>query len=159
MEFDDASKLQILLAALSERYTSIHNIRARVENTGLWALGILLGVGGWLIQANIVLSWPQKAIYAVGILAAVLIVRLFYLADLQAGFRGQQRAASRIETILGLYKSGAFDSTNDPVFPASWESAGTHKSDGKFFRTTYHLLYVGTAFVLVAILISGWPAI
>jgi len=155
MQIDENKKADVLISALAERYESIHKIRERVQGVGIWTLGLLLGAGGWLLQSEIVLTGLQKILAIVGIIAAFVVLRFIYLEDLRKGFKGQQRAAVRLERALGLFAPGVFDNSDEPIYPKSWEKAGTEKSDGKFFDSTYALLYVGVAFLIITILFSG----
>ena len=147
--------IEILLSALKERYDSIHVIRKRTQDVCVAALGILFGFSGWLIQSGIVLSQVQKIIYIVGVLISFTVLRFLYLADLQRGFRSQQRVAARIEKALGLFSAGAFDDTKEAIYPESWQRAGTKAGSGKFYISTYALLYLGTALLIVTILLKG----
>ena len=155
MQIDDNKKADVLLSALEERYGSIHKIRERVQSVGIWTLGLLLGAGGWLIQSEIVLTGLQKTLAILGITAAFVVLRFVYLGDLRKGFKGQQRAAVRLEKALGLFAPGAFNNSEEPIYPKSWEKSGTEEGDGKFFGSTYALLYVGVAFLIITILFSG----
>lgn len=152
---EDKDKVSILLAALAERYNSIHLIRGRVENTGVWIIGLALAAGSWLLQSNAALSDMQRTVLVLGTLAALGVIRFSYLADLHTGFVGQQRAAVRIEETLGLYERGLFDSRKEPIYPDSWRAAGTARSQGNYFRSTYFLIYVAAVFLVVSILMSG----
>jgi len=154
MTLDDGQKVDVLLAALEERYQALRTIRERVQSIGIWALGLLVGAGGWLIQAEDNLSCPERVIALLGLAGAVLTLRLVYLADLQKGFAAQQRTAAKLEAALGLYEVGVFDRADVPIYPASWANAGDEKGSGRFFASTYALLYVGAAFLGVVILFS-----
>jgi hypothetical protein len=153
MVIPEEKKPDVLLAALSERYASLHAIRARVEGAGLWIIGLSLGAGGWLLQSGAHLSCLQKAILIIATLAAFVTFRFFYLEDLRRGFCAQQRVAAEIETALGLYSKGVYG--DEPIYPVKWKDAGSKKSDGKFFNMTYLLLYVAVTFLVFAILASG----
>jgi hypothetical protein len=154
---DKEQKISILLAALAERYNAQHIIRERVQNIGVWALGLLLGAGGWLIQSGVELSPLKKLIFIIGILIAFIALRFKYISDLQIGFKSQQVRAARIEKTLGLFTPGIFDSETDSIYPTKWEQAGAGKGSGKFFDTTYLLLYIGVIFFVITILLSGAP--
>ena len=145
-------KVEILLAALDERYKAIHAIRDRVQNVGLWSLGLLLGAGGWIIQSDLRLTCFEKAVYLVGAILAFLVLRFSYLEDLERGFQRQQKATVRIEKALKLYETNFFDDSENSIYPPEWEHAGTEKGAGKFFNTTFYLLYIGFAFLAIAIL-------
>ena len=155
MKIDENKKIDVLLSALEERYASIHKIRERVQSVCLWALGLLLGAGAWLMQSNIILTAIQKASTIVVILIAFVILRFVYLNDLYKGFSTQQRVAARLEKALYLYAPGVFDDSDKPLYPQEWEKAGMGESDGKFFRSTYILLYFGVFFIILAILFNG----
>jgi hypothetical protein len=154
MNTRNEQKVDVLLAALEERYTSLHNIRSRVESSGTWIIGLSLGAGGWLLQSDASITCLQKMVLTAGVFAAFVVFRYFYLADLRRGFCAQQRVAAKIETALGLFSPGEFG-IEDTIYPAKWKSAGTAKSDGKFFNATYLLLYVATAFLIFSIIVSG----
>lgn len=152
MEINESDKITILLASLQERYAATHNIRARVEQICTWSLGILVVVAGFFIDRDISLSIVQK-IFAISALAAILIVlRFFFLRDLEKGFRGQFKTATRIEKILKLYDENEY--TESSVYPKEWERAGQVKCDGRFFRSSYLLLYVGFVILIGSIIIA-----
>ena len=148
----DEHKTQILIAALEERYKAIHIIRDRVQSIGIWSLGLLLGASAWIIQSEQGLDPFKKTIYIIGALSAAAVLRFDYLEDLKRGFKGQQRVAARLEKALGLYDSGKFDASGESIYPKEWERAGTETGNGKFFATTYNLLYVSVGLLVIAIL-------
>ncbi len=152
---DKEQKVSILLAALDERYKSMHMIRERVQSTGVWALGLLVAAGGALLQSGVVLPSEQVLLYVIGTLIAFGILRFRYLEDLQKGFKSQQRVTVRLEQSLGLFTPGVFDDDSKSVYPEDWKRAGNGEGGGKFFETTYLLLYVGVAFLLASIVLSG----
>jgi hypothetical protein len=152
MEIDNREKIALLQSALLERYSALHKIRDRAQSIGIWVLGILLGASGWLIQSTVKLSVLQKAIYVLGIAIAFLVLRFWYLGDLRKGFQIQQRVVARIEKALGFFTPGFFDSSAEPLYPKAWEEAGRQSSGGNFFHSTYALLYVGVAFLVIAVL-------
>lgn len=145
-------KIQLLTSALEERYEALHIIRSRVENMGIWSLGILLATGGWFFQTDISFTPFEKLLLIVVILVAFLILRFRYLADLNKGFKSQQRVTVRLEKSLGLYEKGVFDDEADSIYPEGWQNAGKEDGEGRFFQTTYLLLYTGVAFLILAIL-------
>lgn len=149
---EQTDKVSILIAVLEERYEALRTIRSRVENIGLWSLGLLLGVGGWIIQGDLVMSESEKNLYIAGTVLAFLVLRFGYFEDLVKGFQKQQRATVRIEEVLKLYEPKFFDESEEPVYPKEWQHAGTKNGNGKFFASTYHLLYLGFGFLLFAIL-------
>lgn len=155
MQFEDSKKADILISALEERYNSMHKIRDRVQGIGIWALGLMLGAGGWLIQSDAILTNLQKAIGILGVSAAFAALRFYYLRDLQIGFKAQQRTAARLEDALGLFSPGFLDKSDMPMFPESWKNSGTAEGDGGFFASTHVLLYVGVIFLILVTLLNG----
>ncbi len=151
----DDKKVEILMDALKERYESMHKIRERVQNTGVWVLGFVFAIGSWIIQTEDVFSCTKKFLFVGAIVIAFAIVRFRYLGDLNRGFKGQQRTAAKLEKTLGLFTPGVFDSTDQSIYPSSWEKAGTEEGEGKFFTTTYMLIYFGVAFLLIAIFLNS----
>ncbi|HTX87121.1 MAG TPA: hypothetical protein VMC41_03610 [Candidatus Nanoarchaeia archaeon] len=154
MTINDDKKIDILILALKERYDSIHNIRERVQGIGIWALGLLIAAGGWLVQSSIILTDDQKIFVILGIIVAFIVLRYVYLEDLRRGFIGQQRAAVQIESALKLFTPGAFCG-EDTIYPKNWEKAGTEEGGGKFFNSTTALLFVGIALFTLAVLLNG----
>ena len=151
MALDDAQKVTILIAALQERYQALRTIRERVQSIGLWTLGILLAASGWLIQNDKPIPLNERIVGIIGVIAAICVLRFIYIRDLQKGFSSQQRVAARLEGALSLYETGAFDDDFASILPKSWADAGTADGHGQFFSSTYRLLYVGVAFLVVAL--------
>ena len=151
MTLDDGQKVDVLLAALAERYQALRTIRERVQSIGIWALGLLVAAGGWLIQREEDLTRPEQWIAVIGLVGAVASHRWVDLADLQKGFAAQLRTAAQVEAALGLYDRGVFDRSDVPIYPTSWANAGEEKGGGRFFASTYVLLYVGALFLGVVI--------
>lgn len=152
IKFTDEEKVSILLSALDERYESIRAIRGRIQSVSIWSLGLMMAAGGWLIQSEIVLSPFQKFIFVTGALIAVSALRFSFFSDLQKGFKTQQQTAARLETALGMFTPKLFDNENSSIYPESWQRAGADDGEGKFFSSTYLLLYIGTAFLILAIM-------
>lgn len=153
MQITDQDKVQILLALLDRKHDAIETIRERVYNISIWTLGIFLAAAGLLVEGSIHLGWYAKGFLAVGVLFALGAV-LFYIKDLERGFRSQFRVVIQIEQLLGLSKQGFFG-TEEELYPPEWTQAGTKLGKGHFFRNTYLLLMLGTAFLLVAIGSAG----
>lgn len=149
-------KLTILLAALEERYRSLHIIRDRVQNVCIWTLGVLLAASGWLVQSDVILSCRHKIAYVIGLLAAFAVLRFLYLADLNKGFKSQQQVAVRIELSLRLFQPGALNTPDQSIYPKAWEHALEKGGEGRFFLSTYMLLYTGLAILIFTILFKGW---
>lgn len=154
MEIPSETKPGVLLEALKERYTSMHKIRDRVQGIGIWALGILFAASGWLLQSDALAHFLQKLLSLIAVAVGFYVLRFKYLQDLRKGFRGQQRAAANLEEALGFYETGAYVE-GKTLYEEKWRLAGTSEGDGKFFETSYALLYVAVAFLVVAILFSG----
>lgn len=153
--FDKEQKVSILLAALEERYKSIHTIRERVQSTGVWALGLLVAASGTLFQSEINLPLPITIFCVIGVLFSLGVLRFMYLENLERGFNKQLRVAVRLEKALGLFSVGIFDNEDTSVYPDEWKNAGSGKGAGKFFETTYLLLYAGTGFLLASIIVAS----
>lgn len=151
MNINDDKKVDVLISALEERYSSIHKIRDRVQSTGIWVLGVLLAVSGFLIQSDIYFSCLEKFLIVCGVLATIGAI-FYYLKDLETGFKGQMRTAARLESALGFYQKKFFSDSEDSLYPESWSKAGTSESSGNFFTSTYLLLGVGFFFLLVTII-------
>jgi hypothetical protein len=152
INLNNEQKVEVLLHALDERYKAIHTIRDRVQNVCLWTLGLFVTAGGWLLQSTAVLSNSEKLLFTLTILISVIIVRLFYLGDLEKGFKTQQRIQAKIEDTLGLCKPGIF--RTDEIYPKEWADAGTKKGTGKFFLHNYFLIYLGTVILITCIWIA-----
>lgn len=142
-------KLNVLLHALEERYKSIHIIRDRVQNISVWILGLFVTAGGWLMQSKTSLLINEKWFFTAIIIISVFVVRVFYLKDLEKGFKTQQRIQAKIEEALGLCKAGVF--TTDSVYPKEWAEAGTKNGKGNFFFHNYLLIYTATVILLLSI--------
>ncbi|HEV2560737.1 MAG TPA: hypothetical protein VGT78_01225 [Rhizomicrobium sp.] len=155
MKIEHADKVTILLAALSERYNSLHLIRARVESIGTWIIGLSLGAGGWLLQSTHALTCADRSVLIIGVLLGLAVLRYFYLADLRTGFKAQQRVAARLEDALGLYEDALFDAHASPIYPIGWKNAGAKESEGKFFQSTYLMIYLSAIFLTISILAAG----
>lgn len=151
--FDNNQKVTVLLAALQERYQALRTIRERVQSTGLWALGLLTAASGWVLQTTEPLDNLKRWAALGGLMAAVLILRFIYLADLKQGFDAQQRAAARLELALGFYQVGLFDDQSTSIYPVRWLDAGKSKGAGKFFVSTYHLVYAGAGFLALSLIL------
>lgn len=152
MGADENSKVQILLAALSERYESLRVIRSRAQDIGIWTLGLMSGASGWLVTSSVVFTPNQGALYVAGVLIGFCALRFAYIRDLSAGFKAQQRVAARIEKSLRLYEPGHFDRGADGIYPDTWGKAGTEKGRGRYFSATNLLIYIATAFLVAAII-------
>jgi hypothetical protein len=155
MNISDEKKVEVLIAALKERYESLHKIRDRVQSSGIWILGILFAASGWFLQDDRGLGLSKKVTFAAAALFAFLVFRYSFLADLRKGFKNQQIAAASIEEKLGLYEEGKY-AQKGTVYPLSWKDSGTKSGDGKFFNTIYLLLWIGILFLSGSIFLSGY---
>lgn len=144
-------KKNILIAALGERYEAMRVIRDRVQNIGVWALGIMLAASGWLVQSEVFIAPGRLLLYLLALGVVLWALRFRYLGDLQKGFSEQQRVTVRLEKALGLYMPGVFDDEADSIYPKKWEQSGRVGSDGKFFSGTYLLLYIGVVILAISL--------
>lgn len=154
MNIEDNKKIEILLFSLKERYEAMHIIRKRVQDFCVWVMGILITISGMLFKSNYIFGIKEKIIYSFAIILIFLLVRFYHLKDLSKGFNGQQKIASKLETRLGLYDSNFADNC-DTIFPKKWQNAGTRKGEGKYFKTSYYLLYFGFGIFILTIWFSG----
>ncbi|MFQ6058352.1 MAG: hypothetical protein ACE5MB_05660 [Anaerolineae bacterium] len=154
MEMNDQTKVQILLTALERRYESIENIRERVYNISIWTLGIFLAAAGWIVQGGIRLSLSGK-IFLSGVVVFALGAILFYIKDLEKGFKNQFQVAIRIEKLLRFYEPGFFGSSEKELYPQEWGQIGAESGRGRFFSSTYLLLCIGAATLIAATALSG----
>lgn len=148
----DDKKADVLISALEERYTSIHNIRDRVQNVCLWALGIAVGGAGWLIQSNILFWFGETLIFLLALAGIYWVLRYVYFADLEKGFKTQLQTAAKIEGALHLYEPKYYASTEESIYPAKWRGAGSGHGEGKFFVSHYRLLELGLVIFGIALL-------
>jgi hypothetical protein len=114
-----------------------------------------LGAGGWVLYSGPERPPTHKLVAILGLAGAFSALRFGYLADLKRGFSGQQRAAVKLEKALGFFTPGALDGSENSIYEASWAKAGTGEGSGKFFDSTYALLYVGFLFLGLALLFGG----
>ncbi len=151
---DENSKINILLSALQERYNAQHIIRKRVQETGIWILGILTVASGWVITNSYFINIKNGIIFIIFSILCYVVVKYHYLSDLNKGFKGQQRITSKIEKQLGFYDKDFFGTDSGSLYPEIWLNSGTEKGEGKFFMTTYYLLYLGFGVLIFSILFS-----
>ena len=112
MKIESHEKLTILLAALSERYTALHCIRGRVENTGVWVIGLALAAGGWLLQSNATISGIGRAELIVATILTLAILR--FMSSMLTGRRGLGKIPlrDRMSRVAGLTRKPPSVSTN-----------------------------------------------
>lgn len=142
-------KVEVLLHALSERYHAIHNIRDRVQNVCIWTLGLFITAGGWLLQSNSSLDNIDKILFTTMIVITIVVIRYFYLGDLEKGFRTQQQIQAKLEDTLGLCEPGIF--RQDELYPKEWAQAGSKNGKGNFFLHNYYLIYLGATLFIICI--------
>lgn len=153
METNDL-KIQILMSALEERYRAQHIIRDRTYKFCTWTLGVFFLVAGWFVTGNVRLDGIITVVLAVGLIVIVRTVRHTFLRDLENGFKGQMRVATNLEDMLHLYDPSYFGSDKTEVYPVGWRKAGTSEHIGNFFRVNFLLLYIGTAALLISLVIN-----
>ncbi len=146
----EEQKINILLHALKERYEAMHIIRKRVQDFCIWVLGILSSFAGIIFKVDINFNIGEKIIYSLAIFIIFIVVRFLYLADLNKGFKSQQKVAVKIEKIIGLLEDN-FIEGYDSVYPKKWENSGNKKCEGNYFKSSHYLLYLGFLFILLAI--------
>ena len=146
---------EILLFGLKERYESQHKIRERVQSVGFWSLGLLLSGGVWFLSSSYNFGVLQKIIIISGVLLSFYVLKFEYLSDLYKGFKTQQKIAVKIEDSLGYYSTIKEKNSSNSIYPASWKKSGSDGGDGRFFRSTNYLLYLGFGFLILSIIFSG----
>ena len=151
---DSNKKTDILVAALSERYSAMHKIRERMENTRLWVLGAMLAIAGWLLQGNVVLGTYQKIICAIGLTLTFVIIRFLYINDLNKGLKTQQRAAVNLEKALGFFDPKFFNEEEKSLYPEEWQETGNAKGHRHIFHSTNLLIYVAFVFLIAITLLN-----
>ena len=152
---EEAVRVQILLAMTQERNQALHLMRERVQRTCIWLMGIFLGVASWIIKDKVALTTVQRSfLIGVIVVAASAVIALF-LEDIRKGFRAQQRVLARTEQALRLYEPGVYDSQERGLFPSAWGQAGTTNGCGRFFRSSYVMLLIGAAVLIVALMAQG----
>jgi len=153
----NTEKLTILISALEARYRALDAIRDRGQGVSVWSLGLLLGAAGWIVQSGKIFPVDQTAVICAGVLAAWIVLRFVFLADLRRGFIAQQQVTATIEERLGLYAEGRFGPGTGPVFPEVWRAAGGKGGRGRYSQSTYAMLDVGLVMFLAAALSrSDW---
>jgi hypothetical protein len=155
MSLDDQKNVDILLAALSERYEAMRVIRGRVQDTALWILGVLIGASGWLVTSSIVLTAGQKLSFLVALASSFAVIRFLYLDDLFKGFRAQQKVAAEIENALGLFTPGRFGTSATSIYPAKWSHAGTARGKGRFFMASHAMIDLAAGLLAATIFLKG----
>lgn len=148
------NKVDILGKILEERYSTLRTIRARVQDICIWSLGLLVGAGAWLLQSDFLLYFDEAVIYIVFVVAAYVVLRWVYFADIESGFKKQQRALVKLEKTLHLYTKGYYSEEGESVLPEAWEHAGTEQGEGQFFRVNYALLNLGMAIFIATVLLK-----
>jgi hypothetical protein len=104
---------EVLLAALEERYSSIHNLRDRIQSITLRILWILLWISGWIIQSKTNFNCNEKIFFMITIISSMIIFYL-YFEDLKKGALSQINTASKIEERLWFFEG------DNPIYPSRW---------------------------------------
>jgi hypothetical protein len=152
MEISDESKIDILIAALEERYKSVHIIRERTQSIALWIVGALLTISVALIGHPVSFTEYQKWTFTGVLLVIGVFVCYFLFRDQEKGFKNQQRTKVNLEKVLGLYKENFFGEDSGHLYLSEWASAGTKKGKGNFFSLYRTLILVS----VLALLITIW---
>lgn len=139
------NKLQILLAAVEERYKSIHIMRDRVYKISIWTIGAFLVVVGWVAKAGSDFSCLSSAFITVAVVLSSGCVYL-YIRDIEKGFKSNFKTLVKVEKLLGFYSSKFFDDAEESLYPKEWSK--TKDRPGNFFIYSYLMLLVG-AIILV----------
>jgi len=151
---DQNKKIDIIISGLQERYNAQHIIRKRVQDIGLWVLGVLTATSGWILTNSCFVNLGNGVGFIIFSISCYIVLRYCYLADLNKGFKDQQKVASKLEKLLGFYDADFFKKDLEFIYPESWLHAGTTKGEGRFFKTTYYLLYLGFGALIFSILFS-----
>ncbi|MDB4992040.1 MAG: hypothetical protein JWL75_285 [Parcubacteria group bacterium] len=146
-------KIDVLIAALQERYTSTHTIRERVQSVCLWALGVSLAATGWLIQSDVLFPFIITLLFILLLGVIYYALRHVYFADLERGFSRQLKTTAKIEEALHLYDPTYFHNS-ESIYPKEWKSAGNPSSEGNFFNSNYRLLKLGLIILAIALLLK-----
>lgn len=152
MKIQDEEKPNILIEALKERYKALHIIRQRIENVSLWSLGLLIAASGWIVGLNEPLGRKEKCLIIFAVIIGFSVLRLFYLSDLNKGFRNQQKVIVKIEETLGLFKDNLY-SESGSIYPKNWSETGDKNGSGNFFSHTNLLIYTGVGIFILSILL------
>lgn len=153
MQVSEEQKVEILLAALAACYVAIDKIRDRVENISLWIMGLQFAAAGWLLQSQQHFSCLEKGVLLVTLFLAISFIRYRYFENLEKGFIGQRKTAVRIAETLHLYEKGYYGHS-ESMYPQEWTDIDGPKKQGHYFKNSFILLWIGTAFLAVAIVFS-----
>lgn len=140
---------EILIFQLGERYSAMQVIRTRAQNISIWLLGIFTTGSGYLAQAKINLNDWQKLFLSAIVVVFYILIRFYFLNDLERGFKSQQKVAVGIEKKLGLYESSS------PILPSEWKNSGGKRSSGNYFNSIYIMIGLGVIIILSGILLQG----
>lgn len=133
---------EVLLHALSERYSSIHIIRERVHSTSIWLLWILLWLSWATINLDFTFSCLEKIIFLIIVISSWFCIVYFYYFDLEKWFTIQRDIASKIEDKLWFYN------WHDSIYPKAWKDC----SKWNFFRNNYILIWFWFLVFIVSII-------
>lgn len=149
-------KIQILLDALKERYSSIHIIRERVQVVCVWALGLVLVASGYFYQTKNILSLSEKTYLVLFTLLVWLSLKYFFFINLEKGFNKQRIVAAKIEEALGFYQKEYFNENNGGLYPEEWRLSGQKGCEGDFIKNIYNLLALGFGILAFSIYLNGF---
>lgn len=156
IKITEENKVQILLEALKERYSSIHIIRERVQVVCIWALGLLLAASGYFYQTENIISLNKKIFLILLILLIWMSLRFFFFTDLEKGFNKQRTIAAKIEESLGFYEKNFFNSKDEDLYPKEWRLSGQKGCEGNFMKNIYNLIALGFFILTVSIWFNGF---
>lgn len=149
MELNKDDKISILLETLKQRHGEIEELRKSAFQIVTWTIGVFLLLTGWIIQRTQPLTVLEKALLVFVICFSSGIL-MWFLRDMEGGFKRQFEVINKIQSILGLYKIGYFQ-PDESLLPQSW----AQRPRGGFFKFIKFLLLSTSAIVIVSILISG----
>lgn len=145
----DNEKIQVLLTALEERYSSIRIIRERVQTVSLRILGILFACAGYLFQADIRLCIIEKVLLLIILRIVYYVLHQFYFEDLKKGFTSQRKIAGEIEKILWFYSKAHFNEDKITLYPEKRLTG----SEGNFFKNNNILVVLWFAILTLSIIL------
>lgn len=148
MKFTNQQKFQILLSAAEERYKSIHLMRERVHKISVWAVGIFLVMVGWIGKQGADFSVILSTLITVAVLGALVSICL-YIRDIEKGFKNNFWILTKVESLLGLYKSDFFDNSENSLYPKEWSKV--ENRPGKFFKYSYLIVFLGACIVIAEV--------
>lgn len=107
IHLDDQGKKDVLLSLLSIFHGNISNWTGHAYTVVLWAVGLNLGVVGFVFASPVELSWRARLAMFVGLLAFGFLIQIFLRRAARAHF-GNRLAISKCEAALRLYETGEY---------------------------------------------------